>query len=110
MNIPSQPGLSFKLRLSLQNRNELYLVVADGYEWIWLPCSDSNQVERYTEAVSGLLSGEFRIVEHWRGRHPVKAQIERPNGNDWKNVATFRDLLAIVPWPKKTFRVVQNKF
>jgi hypothetical protein len=109
MDIPAQPGLSFKVRLSLRNSNELYLVAADGYEWIWLPCSSPDQTERFMEAVCGLLSGEFRIVEHRRGRHPVKAQLQRPDGNGWKNVASFRDLLAIVPWPRKTFTIVQNK-
>jgi hypothetical protein len=109
MDVPAQPGLSFRVRLTLQNRNELCLVVSNSYEWIWLPCSSPSQVEGYIEAVSGLLSGEFRILEHWRGRKVVKAQIQRPDGGAWKNVATFSDLLAVVPWPRKTFKVVQNK-
>ena len=108
MYVPVQPGLSFKVHLKLQNQNELHLVVsASLYQWFWFPCSNPEQVERYVEAVSGLLSGEFRIVEHWRGKRLVKAPLQRPDGSDWKTIATDIDALAIVPWPRKTLQVVQ---
>jgi hypothetical protein len=67
------------------------------------------KVDRYFEAVSGLLSGEFRILEQWRGRRPVTAQLQRPSDGDWANVATWADVSAVVPWPRKTLKVVQNK-
>ena len=73
------------------------------------PCTKPEKVDRYFEAVSGLLSGEFRILEHWRGRRPVKAELQRPIGGGWESVATWGSVSAIVPWPKKTFKVVQNK-
>jgi hypothetical protein len=108
MYIPVQPGLSFKLVLNLQKRNELHLVVsASLYQWFWYPSSNPEQVERYVEAVSGLLSGEFRIVEHWRGGRVVKAQLQRPDGSGWKTIATDMDALAIIPWPRKTLKIVQ---
>jgi len=108
MYIPAQPGLSVKVLLILQNRNELHLVVSGSlYQWFWYPCSNPEQVERYVEAVSGLLSGEFRIVEHWRGGRVVKEQLQRPDGSGWKTIATDIDALAIIPWPRKTLKVVQ---
>jgi len=67
------------------------------------------KVERYVEAVSGLLSGEFRVLEQWRGRRPVKAQLQRPSRGGWENVATWADVSAIIPWPKKMLKVVQNR-
>jgi hypothetical protein len=67
------------------------------------------KVDRYFEAVSGLLSGEFRILEQWRGRRPVTGQLQRPIPGGWERIATWGDVSAIVPWPKKTFKVVQNK-
>jgi len=108
MDIPAQPGLSFKVHLNLQNRDELHLV-ASAFWCEWFPCSNPKKVERYIEAVTGLLSGEFRILEHWRGKRPVKAQLQRPNGGEWKNVTTWADVSALVPWPSKTLKVVQNK-
>jgi|ERR1700722_2474246 hypothetical protein len=108
MDIPAQPGLSFKVHLNLQNRDELHLV-ASAFWCEWFPCTNPKKVERYVEAVSGLLSGEFRILEHWRGRRPVKAHLQRPTDSGWKNFATWGDISVLVPWPKKTLKVVQNK-
>jgi hypothetical protein len=107
MDIPAQPCLSFEVHLDLQNIDELHLV-ASAFWCEWFPCTNPKKVERYIEAVSGLLSGEFRILEHWRGRRPVKAQLQRPVGTGWKKVATWGDVSALVPWPKKTLKVVQN--
>jgi hypothetical protein len=88
MDIPAQPGLCFEVHLNLQNLDELHLV-ASAFWCEWFPCTNPKKVERYIEAVSGLLSGEFRILEHWRGRRPVKAQLQRPSGSDWENIATW---------------------
>jgi len=74
MDIPVQPGLSFKVHLDLQNLDELHLS-ASAFWCEWFPCTNPKKVERYIEAVSGLLSGELRILEHWRGKRPVKAQL-----------------------------------
>jgi hypothetical protein len=108
MVIPAQPGLSFKVHLNLQNRDELHLS-ASTFWCEWFPCTNPKTVESYFEAVSGLLSGEFRILEHWRGKRPVKAQLQRPSGDDWENVATSGGISAIVLWPKKALKIVQNK-
>jgi hypothetical protein len=108
MDIPAQPGLSFKMHLDLQNRDELHLL-ASAFWCEWFPCTNPKKVEKYIEAVSGLLSGEFRILEQWRGRRPVTAQLQRPSDGDWANVATWADVSAVVPWPRKTLKVVQNK-
>jgi len=108
MDIPAQPGLSFKVHLDLQNRDELHLS-ASAFWYEWFPCTNPEKVEKYIEAVSGLLSGEFRILEHWRGRRPVKAKLRRPSGGGWEKVATWADVSAIVPWPRQTLKVVQNK-
>ncbi len=107
MEIPAQAELLFRVNLNLQG-DELHLSASRF--WVeWFPCTKPEKVDRYFEAVSGLLSGEFRILEHWRGRRPVKAQLQRPIRGAWESLATWGDVSAIVPWPKKTFKVVQNK-
>jgi hypothetical protein len=108
MDIPAQAGLSFNVYLNLQNLDELHLA-ASAFWYEWFPCTNPKKVERYFEAVSGLLSGEFRILEHWRGRRPVKAQLQRPSRGGWEKVATWADVSAVVPWPRKTLKVLQNK-
>jgi hypothetical protein len=88
MDIPAQIGLSFDVDLNLQNRDELHLLASPF--WVeWFPCTKPEKVDRYFEAVSGLLSGEFRILEHWRGRRPVKAQLQRPSRGGWVSLATW---------------------
>ena len=106
MNIPPQPGLLFDVSLNLQNLDELHLTASAL--WVeWFPCTKPDRVEQYFEAVSGLLSGRFRILEHWRGKRPVKAELQTPIGTAWKTVTGSSDLLS-VPWPRKRFKIVQN--
>ncbi len=106
MDIPAQPGLSFYIDLNLQNLDELHL--SASALWIeWFPCMNPKKVDRYFDAVSGLLSGQFRILEYWRGSRPVKAKLQRPSNGGWKTIATWSVLLSI-PWPPKSRKVVRN--
>jgi hypothetical protein len=106
MNIPAQPGLSFEVDLNLQNIDELHLSAAAL--WVeWFPCTKRKKVEKYFEAVSGLLSGRFRILEHRRGTRAVKSCLQRPSNGGWETIHGCSTLLSI-PWPPKTFKVVQN--
>lgn len=108
MDIPMQPGLSFDMSLNLQNRDELHLNASAL--WVeWFPCTNPKKVEEYFEAVSGLLSGDFRILEDWRGKHAVRAQLQRSSNDGWKTIATWIDFFpSLVPWPPKTYKAVQN--
>ncbi len=106
MDIPAQDGLSFKVYLDLQNVDELHIEASAL--WVeWFPCTSPQHVDKYYEAVSGLLSGRFRILEHWRGKRVVKAELQRPTSGEWETVAGCSHLLS-VPWPPKTFKVMQN--
>src|SRR5258707_3920574 len=104
MEIPAQAELLFRVNLNLQG-DELHLS-ASRFWGEWFPCTKPAKVDRDFEAVSGLLSGEFRILEHWRGRRPVKAQVQRPIRGAWERLATWGDASAIVPWPIKTVNAV----
>ena len=106
MDIPAQPGLSFKISLNLQNLDELDL--SASALWVeWFPCTNPTKVDEYFAAVSGLLSGRFRILEHWRGRRVVKAELQFPTERVWKTMTGCWNILSI-PWPQKTLKVVQN--
>jgi hypothetical protein len=106
MDIPAQPGLTFDVHLNLQNRNELHL--SASALWVeWFPCTDPKKVENYFEAVSGLLSGQFRILEYWRGSRAVKAKLQRPSNGGWKTVRTYMRLS--IPWPPRSRKIVRNR-
>jgi len=107
MDILAQSGLLFCVYLNLQNRDELHLNASRL--WVsWFPCTKPEKANHYVEAVCGLLSGRFRILEQWRGRRVVKAQLQSPSQDGWKPVATSADLSILLPWPRKKLRVVQN--
>lgn len=105
-DIPQQDGLQFDVHLNLQNVDELHLC-AEGFWCSWFPCTDPERAEAFFDAVSGLLSGHFRILEHWRGTRLAKAQLQRPVGDGWKTVATSAPFPPFL-WPRKTFKVVRN--
>ena len=107
IRIPSQPGLFFNVDLNLQNCDELHLS-ALSLRAEWLACTNQKTAHRYYEAVVGLLSGEFRILEHWRGRRIVLAQLQRPYQGKWKTIASTSNPTILFPWPPKTLKIIQN--
>ena len=85
MVIKAQPGLEFDVTLYLDNEDELGL--GAGELWVtWFPCTRPEVVRQYREAVDGLLSGRFRILEYRRWGSVVKAYLQRPHDGSWQNV------------------------
>ena len=105
MNIPQQPGLAFDVNLNLQG-DELHL--SAGVFWLeWFPCTRPDVVEAYREAVYGLVSGAYRIHEHYRGRRPFKAELQRPRAEGWETIGTWYGWAW--PFPRRTVaKVLQN--
>ena len=99
LDIPKQDGLLFDVSLNLQNSDELHLNA--GALWQeWFPCSDEAVSQQFFEAVSGLLSGTNRILEHRRGRKVIKAELQRSNDSGWETIARWSCLH--LPLPLKT--------
>lgn len=106
IDIPPQQGLDFKVNINLQNEDELHIVA--GKLWVqWFPIDDPRVAEQFYDSVCGLLSGEWRIVEHYRRGHPVKAQLQQPVGDRWQTKATWSCLHLPIPWTS-TKRVLKN--
>jgi hypothetical protein len=104
VDIPQQVGLSFPLHLNLQS-DELHLQA--GAFWLeWFPCTKPTIQEAYIEAVTGLLSGTFRIVEVCSGAQVVSAKLQRPDGSGWATIGRTGIGWAL-PW-NRSERVIQN--
>jgi hypothetical protein len=99
--IPKQPGLDFDTHLNLQNGDELHLNAGDFW-CSWFPCSDLEVVTRYREAVVGILSGRYRILEYRRWGRVVKADLQAPDAQGWKTVAKSRGAFLPVAWGTTT--------
>jgi len=106
MDIPRQTGLNFDVNLNLQNIDELHL--SAGHFWLeWFPCTDGGIVSAFREAVCGVLSGEFRILEHYRGKRAIKAELQRPSGQGWQTIGTWSTWSLPIPW-RVTTRELRN--
>lgn len=107
VTLPVQSGLRYAVNLNLQNRDELHFSVS--HFWLeWFPCTKAARVDDYIAAVSGFLSGEYRIVEHYLGNKCVKAELQSPKDADWKTVGVSSNLWRLLPWTKKHVVVVRN--
>lgn len=49
-------------------------------------------VGKFAQALRGVLSGEFQVVEYRRGKRVIKAQLQQPSGTRWKTIATWSKL------------------
>jgi hypothetical protein len=105
MEIPQQPGLAFDVNLNLQG-DELHL--SAGAFWLeWFPCTQPGVVQAYLAAVHGLVSGVYRIREHYRGGRAFKAELQKPHGDGWQTIGTWYGWA----WPlprRAVVRVLQN--
>lgn len=100
LDIPEQPGLLFAVNLNLQG-DELHLS-ARSFWLEWFPCTDLSVVEGYRNAVMGLLSGRYRILEKFLWDHPVGGELQRPEGKGWKTIGkSSTSSIGLIPWPRK---------
>lgn len=106
LTIPAQPGCKYEVWLCLQNADELHLGVE--HLWLeWFPCTNPKPVDSFIDAVSGYLSGSYRILEHYRGERCVKAVLQAPHGENWRTMARSSTLSLPFPW-RKTFKEIRN--
>jgi hypothetical protein len=106
LDIPVQPGLKHRVNLNLQNADELHFSV--GSFWLeWFPCTDSAMVDSYVEAVTGFISGRLRVLEHYRGKRCIKAELQAPANGEWNTIGTWSTLSLPIPW-RIELRVISN--
>jgi hypothetical protein len=92
--------------LALQNNDELHFSVE--HFWLeWYPCTKPSRVSEYIAAVIGFLSGEYRVLEHYRGKRCVKAELQAPSDGGWQTIGTWSNLLSFLPM-RQSFRAVSN--
>jgi hypothetical protein len=100
ITMPVQPGLSHKVWLCLQNGDELGFS-ANHFCVEWFPCTKSDRVEKYLDAVTGFLSGKYRILEHYRGTRCYKAKLQKPEGDGWRTIANWATIWIPLSFKKR---------
>lgn len=99
--LAQQDGLKFEVTLGLHNRDELHFGVGH-FQLGWFPCTEPARVADYVAAVAGFLSGEWRVMERHRGKRCVAAELQAPDGPNWRTVGKWSRLS--LPWPLKVTR------
>jgi hypothetical protein len=102
-----QEGLLFPVSISLQG-DELHLNVGKIFWVEWFPCTDSEVVDLFLAAVTGILTGDYRIVETYRNGRALKAELEKPVGTGWKRVHSWARLYLPCTSGRST-RILQNR-
>ena len=108
--IEEQPGLDFEVNINLQNRDELHLL-AETLWSTWFPIGEERVFEKFIDAVFGLLSDDYRMVEHRLWGTSVKAQLQKPCGDEWQTIFTSEGPSlwpSFIPLPR-TKRYIQNR-
>ena len=108
VEIPSQDRLQFRVSMNLQNGDELHLTVDESFWCSWFPSSDPRVREDYKGAVVGVLSGANRILEHRRWGRVVKAELQAPQNEGWRTIASSGGGLLPLSWFSKT-QVLRNQ-
>lgn len=104
ITLPVQPGLRQEVGLGLQNGDELHFAVSNF--WLeWVPCTDPGRVHAYIEAVCGYLAGQYRVLEHHRGKKCVKAELQVPYMKNWKTIGTWSRFSLPLPCSKSVSEV-----
>jgi len=106
LEIPKQPGLDFDVFVNLQG-DELQLNAGANFWVEWFPCTDEGVEADFFEAVHGLLSGQFRIVEHHRRGKAFKAVLQRPINGGWESRKTWHS--PRLPLGSLTRVLLQNR-
>lgn len=107
ITMPAQPGLSHKVWLCLQNHDELGLGVGQFY-CEWFPCTKPEKAENYLDAVTGFLSGKYKILEYYRGKTCHRAKLQKPEGDGWRTVANWATIWIPLSF-KKTVKELRNQ-
>jgi len=108
ITLPIQPGLSHKVWLCLQNYDELGIKAGDHFYIEFFPCTKPDRVEKYLDAVTGFLSGEYRVLEDYRGATCYWARLQKPDGDRWRTIATWATIW-IPFWFRKRVMEVRNR-
>ena len=105
-DFPQQDGLDFKVSINLQY-DEFQLNVG-RFCLEWFPCTNQEVADDFADVVSGVLSGESRIIEHLSSGRPVKGKLQRLYNGAWETIGTWSEPVGLIPWPRPK-RLVQNR-
>jgi hypothetical protein len=67
-----------------------------------VPCTWPDVVDTYRDVVRGLITGAYRIREHYRADRAFTAELQRPVADGWETIDATRWLTW--PFPDELLR------
>ncbi|MES2591437.1 MAG: hypothetical protein V4608_06100 [Bacteroidota bacterium] len=106
MDISKQDGLDFDVNLNLQNKDELH--ISTNFIWCQFFSADSSEVvQKFTDAVTGLIAGDYRVLQFVKINKVYKSFLQRPDKDNWVTVYKHIHKLSF-PWTRLEQNVIQN--
>ncbi len=100
LEIPAQEDLSFPVSVYLQV-DALCLRAGERFWVEWILWNGQEDADAFQQAVIGLLNGTNRVVEYYRGKFYLRAELQRPEEPTWKEISTSHNALVsllFTPW------------
>ena len=106
--LEEQPELDFDISIDLQNCDEL-AIIAESLWASYFPIGEEDSFEKFIDAIIGLISGNYRIVEYRVLGSLIKTTLEKPCGQEWLKIYTCSPMpsLSFLPLPRKKL-YIQN--
>ena len=108
LRFPQQTNLVFEVVLELDG-DELHCS-AEEFRMCSFPVDDADRTTAFKDAVVGLINGEHRILQHYRGDRVVKSVLQRKTSEEWEPIYTASSLSWSWPWLRKQNRVIKNDY
>jgi TATA-box binding protein (TBP) (component of TFIID and TFIIIB) len=104
-NIPKQQGLDFDINLNLQT-DELHMST-EFFSGSWFPIKHPEVISLFIDAVKGLITGDYRILQYWNGNKLLKSYLQKPADKDWKTICKANNSITF-PWTNLTELIIRN--
>ncbi len=104
MLVPRQQGLSFELKLGLQNQDEINIGFLEFWSYLF-PFEEDDQTIR--QILDGLVLGNCRLAIHLQRGRVIKRVLEHRDGKEWRTVST-QLLRYKLPFLKSNISYVSN--
>ena len=105
-NIPRQLGLDFDINLNLQT-DELH-ISTEFFSGSWFSIKSPEIVDIFVDAVKGLITGDYRIVQYWNNNKLIKCYLQKPTDTDWKTISKENKNRSL-PWATLKKLIIRNK-
>lgn len=106
MNIELQEGLDFGIYLNFQNKDQLHMW-SNIMCFEYFPANEPEIVKKFTDAVIGIISGNYRVLQKVRNSIPYTAYLQNQEDEIWITIYTHHRKFKL-PWLNFDENIIQN--